>query len=350
MEAETDRPLPEADLDRVLTVVGEADWQKLAGKRLFMTGGTGFVGKWLLASLLEARKRLSLGCAITVLSRRPESFLKAMPRLAPGAAGGLDFLRGDVRDFEFPADRYDVVVHAATDVMVQSPPEVIFETCFNGTRRVLDFAQRSQVKDFLLISSGAVYGAQPSAVEFMDESYCGAPDPLRSASAYGEGKRVSEWLACTRAESLTMNVKIARCFAFVGPYLPLDGHFAIGNFMRDALAGREIVIQGDGTPCRSYLHASEMAAWLWRILVRGSSGRAYNVGGTEALSMSELAARIARVSGRQLPIRTLKPKVAGAEVQRYVPHVGRARMELALPAPIPLDEAIERTIRWYRGH
>jgi nucleoside-diphosphate-sugar epimerase len=340
--------LPQADLEHAFRAVGEAGWHALAGRRLFVTGGTGFVGKWMLATLLEADRRLGLGCELTVLSRDPQAFAAASPQLAH--APGIRLVQGDVRTFEFPAGRFDTVLHAATDVVARSSPTATFETCVQGTRRTLDFAAQAEAADFLLVSSGAVYGRQPPQLERVPETHAGAPDPLLPASAYGEGKRVSEWLACTRAAESTLEVKIARCFAFVGPLLPLDKHFAIGNFLRAAMAGEDIVIQGDGTPYRSYLHAADMAAWLWAVLLRGRPGAAYNVGGEEALSIAELARRVVRVLESGSAVRTLRAAAPASAPERYVPDVARARAELDLPEPIALDPALLRTAHWHRAH
>jgi dTDP-glucose 4,6-dehydratase len=260
---------------------------------------------------------------------------------------GVDWLRGDVRDFAFPAGEYDTVIHAATDVVAKAAPEEIFDTCIAGTRRVLDFAARAQ--DFLLVSSGAVYGRQPADLPRIPESYPGAPDPLLPGSAYGEGKRASEWLAAAAGARTNLRVRTARCFAFVGPYLPLDKHFAIGNFIGAALAGREIVIQGDGTPVRSYLHAADMAAWLWAVLLKGRAGAAYNVGAEAAISIADLAHRVCTVLNVPDQVRVMGTQDASRPLDRYVPDNGLARAELGLSAPMGLDEAIVRTARWHGG-
>lgn len=335
--------LPQVDLDHVFSGVG-ALWERLRGQQIFLAGGTGFVGKWLLESLLNANRELDLRCRITVLSRHPEVFITGYPHLNDGST--VTFVSGDVRDFDFPKGHYAFVINAATDVTAPGSSLETFATCVEGTRRLLDFARQASATDFLLISSGAVYGRQPASLATMPETYIGSPDPLDPKSAYGEGKHCSEWLASAYAVEYGLSAKIARCFAFVGPYLPLDKHFAIGNFIRDALAGRAIVIQGDGTPYRSYLYAADLAIWLWTILLAAPSRVAYNVGGDEIISIAELARRVNAVIGSTAEVKVLTSPDPGKMAERYVPDVRKAETELGLKNWISLDQAILRTARW----
>jgi nucleoside-diphosphate-sugar epimerase len=334
--------IPAEDLQRCHDVVGIETWRSLAGQSIFMTGGTGFIGKWLLATLLDANKRLGLDCKITVLSRDPATFLRSWP----GVVGRLNWVEGDVRSFSVDKQHFDVIIHAATDVVSQVSPLEVFSTCLDGTRRVLEVARQCQASRLVLISSGAVYGPLPDGMTHVPETYMGGPDPLLPSSAYGEGKRVSEWLCC-QAATKNFEVKIARVFALVGPHLPLDKHFAIGNFLQDAMAGKQIVIQGDGTPHRSYLYAADMAAWLWSVLIKGHPGHAYNVGSDVSISIRSLAERVCYLLNNQLGIRLQQEATRNAKSIRYVPAVSRSRHELNLPEPLDLDEAILRTIQWH---
>jgi dTDP-glucose 4,6-dehydratase len=169
---------------------------------------------------------------------------------------------------------------------------------------------------------------------------------MNPANAYGEGKRAAE-LLCTLYHKAhpELETKIARCFAFVGPYLPLDTHFAIGNFIRDALNGGPIRVNGDGTPYRSYLYASDLAIWLWTILIKGKECQPYNVGSKEDLPVADLAHKVANIHGN-IKVNIALSTKQGISVSRYVPSVFLAEKELKLKAEIGLDEAIRRSINY----
>lgn len=326
-------------------------WEPLRGGRLFLTGGTGFFGTWLLQTFAWANREFSLGAKAVVLSRNWKAFCEKMPHL--GADGAITGHMGDVRDFSFPEGRFSHIIHAATEASAklnEEDPLRMLDTIVAGTRRILDFSRHCGAKRLLLTSSGAVYGRQPPEVSHISEDFPGAPEVMDPRSAYGEGKRIAEHLCTLYAKQYGIETVIARGFAFVGPGLPLDIHFAIGNFIRDGLRGRAIVVRGDGTPLRSYLYATDLAIWLWNILLRGDSVRPYNVGSEEAISIADLARAVADCFETRPEVQILGSPTPGKPAERYVPLTRRARDELGLRENIHLPEGIRRTIAFHRLH
>lgn len=230
-------PLPTSDLNHVLEHT-HADWGQLRGKRIFVTGATGFFGIWLLESFAHANEKLGLRSQLVGLSRNPEEFFKKAPHLAE--VSSITLHQGDVRDFNFPSGEFSHVIHAGTTSGKPVPPLEMLDVIIQGTRRTLDFAVEVGAKRFLFISSGAVYGKQPDDIDRIPETYLGGPDTLNPVCSYDEGKRVAEMLCHLYNKEHGLETTVARSFALVGPHLPLDAHFAMGNFLRDALSGEPI--------------------------------------------------------------------------------------------------------------
>jgi len=332
--------IPHEDSEHVLAHT-ETLWAMLRGSRIFITGGTGFFGKWLLAAIAAANDRLSAGVRACVLCRNPDAFLASQP--AASVRNEFSWLRGDVRSFAAPPGSFPVVLHAATpasEVLNLGQPAEMFDIIVAGTRRVLEFAGDRHVDALLLTSSGAVYGRQPSNLPLIPESLADGADTGTTHSAYAAGKCTAEALATTSG----LPVKIARGFAFLGPHLPFDTHFAVGNFLRDALRGGPILVRSDGTPVRSYLHAADLAIWLLHLVCLGQPRRPYNVGSEQAVSLAELAHAISLASGH-VPV-TILQQARDELPERYVPDTRRAREELGLEVRIPLTDALRRTLAW----
>ena len=324
-------------------------WAELRGQRIFITGGTGFLGRWLLESFAYANAKLDLKAGLTVLTRDPEAFISKAPGL--GSDPAISFCRGDVRSFDFPEIEHPFIIHGAAAPGADANSDLLarFETIVQGTGRTLAFASETRCRKFLFLSSGAVYGKQPQEMTHIPETYLGGPDPMDPGSDYGEAKRSAELLcALAHKRSPDLETKIARGFAFVGPDMPLDSHYAIGNFIRDAMNGGPVLVKGDGTPCRSYLYASDLAIWLWTILFRGRPCRPYNVGSGKSVSVLETAAAVANQVTPPLAVTVARPP-AGGPPQRYVPDVSRAEAELGLTVTVGLGEAVSRTMPVSKG-
>jgi dTDP-glucose 4,6-dehydratase len=316
-----------------------ADLEKLRGKKLFLTGGTGFFGKWLLAALLQANAAMDLQLELTVLSRDPEKFRRAWPALAP--LPSLALRQGDVADFGagLPAD---FIIHAAADTTAftrEADERERSRAIIQGTQNVLELAKRCGAR-LLNVSSGAVYGAAAGKrAGASEDDY----DAARPVTPYGLAKREAEAL-CTES---AVDFVTARAFAFLGPHLPLDAHFAAGNFLRDAVRGAPILVRGDGTALRSYLYPIDLVAWLLRILVRGSRARAYNVGSNEHVSTAELA-RLIAATLQPVPEVVIQASQPQGPQNIYLPDISRARNELQLEVTVPLRNAIARTLESLR--
>lgn len=325
-------------------------FDKIRGENIFLTGGTGFFGCWFLESFLFANDSLDLGSKITVLTRNKEVFKEKVPHLALHPAVTLH--SGSIENFIFPSGKFSHVIHAAFEGRNEASisDNQLIESIIAGTKRVLDFALYAKASNFLFTSSGAVYGKQPANLDNMPEDYLLTQFATIPRDAYGEGKFLAEELCNKYASDSNLKVKIARCFAFIGPYLPLDKNFAIGNFILNSLKGEPIHIKSDGSACRSYLYGADLAIWLWTILFRGKSCCTYNVGSDQSISISGLVSAVADNFTPKLPVVIDKKPKSGKLPDRYVPSVQRAKQELGLEQCIDLSEGIIRTKNWYQAN
>lgn len=341
----TPRKIIEADLDCVLDSL-RSEMSQLGGARIFLTGGTGFIGTWLLELFHHAIRITGLDVNVTILTRSRARFSEKAPHLA--ACKNFMFVDGNILSAEFPDGTYTHLIHAATDASADlnaRNPIAMFDTVVSGTRWALEFARIRQIPRTLFMSSGAVYGQQPWEVERVAETWAGGPSCTNPLSAYAEGKRAAEMLCTIYAKQFGLDIVTSRIFALLGPYIELGIHFAAGNFIKDAMEGREIIVQGDGRPCRSYLYASDLIVWLLTMLVRAKPGAVYNVGSDQTISIKELAEKTSQVLGGA-GVRILGQSDQGWNLGRYVPDTSLIQNELGLAQTVTLEQAIQRTAAW----
>jgi len=305
-------------------------------KTVLITGGTGFFGKSILAYIGENNLGIE---EVYILSRNPKKLsndfnLKNFPfkiTLIP-------------HDIEKPIvfDKYvDFVIHAATSVGLQDPLETK-KIIIDGTENVLKYCVRKNIKRLLYVSSGAVYGSQPIGIKKINENYI---SDYQSRTVYGNSKYEAEKLCELYYNNYNLDFVIARGFAFVGPYLPIDIHFAIGNFIRDGLNGKDIIIKGDGRTIRSYLFSDDLASWLFSILLKGETGESYNVGSDEAISLSDLAYKVKNCFKKNIDVKILGSLTDPVNI--YVPDVSKIKNNLDVVESVSIDEAIIKTIKFH---
>lgn len=327
--------MPKADLE-------------LFQRNIMITGASGFVGKWLLISWIVARQEFGgkgrLVCVSRHLTGYPESLYQDALRAE------VDFRFTDIRNVAvLKLQGINGIIHGATPTTLGLAQTALIETVttiLDGQRAVIDFAIKNNVQRLLFLSSGAVYGIQSLEQMSFSEDDLTAPDPLNATTAYHEAKRLAECLGAVAAMNGGLEFTSARLFAFLAPLLPLDAHYAAGNFIGDALHGRDLRVTGTGRSLRSYQYGTDLVAWLWAILGRGRNLRAYNVGADEVVSIQQLANLIIERSGKSLGL-ILATSPDGTSESRYTPSIRRAHQELGLSNHVPLMDGVDRTLSWW---
>lgn len=324
--------------------------EPLRGASIFLTGCTGFIGKWLVEALLYANEQFGLGCRLHLLTRSPHTFLQAMPHLAGRA--DLALVAGsllDVRESAIPA--MDYVVHGA-NLVVLPTRQWAADHCrlaTLGTERLFRLAASRGCRATLLLSSGAVYGTQALglAAPFAEEAQTLA-ERINESILYGETKRFTELFAVALGQQYNIRVPVARCFAFCGGHLPQNSPHALISFIRDARAGREICIRGDGRAKRSYMYGSDMAAWLLAMLADGPHGQALNVGSEQAVTIANLARLVQKLHGGG-SVQILNETVSANAPSVYLPDTALTRATLHVEETVPLEQGLANTLEWFNN-
>jgi nucleoside-diphosphate-sugar epimerase len=334
------------DLDAVLDRTRSL-WTELDGARLLLTGATGFVGTHLLESVRHARSRTGADIRVVAPARNPGRLRARLPWTRD--ASWLELVQGDIRWVALPPGAIDLAIHSANTASpgeIADDPAAIARMVVEGSTRVYALAAAAGARRMLQLSSGSVCGAHFTPSKPIAEDDPGQPEGDAPAERLARAKRQAEGeLQLASRQPGGPAVVFARGFALCGPWLPLDSAFAFGNFLGAAMRGEAVVVGGDGTPVRSYLYAGDMVAWLWTLLLKGANGRAYNVGSARAVTIGELAHRVAALLGRRVEI--VGTAVPGARAHWHVPDLSRVRAELGLEETVPLNDAIVRTAQWW---
>ena len=324
--------------------------QELGGRRLAITGGTGFLGTWITETIAALNDEHKLGIRLDVLASNAEAWAARREHL--GRRADVIPRNQDVRSsFEFAGD-VTHVIHAAgiPDGRVHSSDPIrVFQTSVAGIGNSLDAASKlSDIARVLNVSSGLVYGGRAGPDGFTEDAF-GPLEVGQGSHIYAESKRAAESLCAAYRSQFRMPIVTVRPFTFVGPYQELNRPWALNNFLRDALGNREIRVHGDGATLRSYMYGSDAACWALVALVSGTPGRAYNLGSKERISIKQLAERISGQMERQPAIlyRTL-PAIQLKQAD-FFPSTARSELELGLRESLGFPAALAKTIEWHKA-
>jgi len=321
---------------------------KLRNRVVYVTGGTGFIGTWIAELVSYLNDVHDFGIQLLLLARDPNAFQDKTPHLS--LRSDIRLIRSDVRNIiDIPVD-VNYIIHAAAtpdNRQHMSNPLVVMETITKGTGMMLDAATRlPHLSNILNISSGQIYGQQNREINPIIEDIPGTLPCNSITSIYPEAKRYAETICSAYWSTFKLPIVTARPFAFIGPYQSLDKPWAINNFIRDALNGHTIRIISNGMPVRSYMYPSDMAYWLLRMLVDGKSGTAYNLGSPYGITLRDIAEKVKRCaeSASEIVIKEMH-----RDKSVFVPDNSRVSTLLNLDIQVSIDEAIARSIQWFRG-
>jgi len=322
------------------------EFAEFRNKSICITGGTGFFGKWLLEILCYLNEVMGYEIKIYVVTRNIRLFLESDNNHT--FKSRIRFIEGDVRSFSLEKIKIDYLIHMATTAAAETfggqDQLDKLDLLYAGTRHALQEAVNAGVSKVLFTSSGVAYG--PSSGEFFAESHLTAPQTNLVSSALGEGKRVAEYLIAYYSDRYDYQYSIARCFSFFGPYLPLDIHYAIGNFVNDALTKSEIIVKGGGNELRSYLYIADAWSWLLKLMLNVDN-QIYNVGSSKAISIGDLAKLIRDIicPSKSVRILGLEHDIGNFNRNVYVPNNQKICEKFDLDEWTPLDIGIRKWIR-----
>ena len=320
----------------------------LKGETVTVLGGTGFVGTWLAELITSLNDLYSFGTQVVLVSRGVDHFKERCPHLAHRK--DVRLVKSDVRHTTEVPKETSWLIHAAANPdsrFHSSYPVETMTVIGNGTESILRAVDRcSNLKMFLYLSSGLVYGPQPLELSGISEKYSGAPGLGSVSGIYGEAKRYAELLCTSFRSQFRLPTAVVRPFAFIGPYQNLTSPWAINNFIYDSISGKSIRVLGDGKTVRSYMYPSDMAFWLLRILTAAESGASYNLGSPEAVELGVLADLISQHFKPSPDV--IFSAGSSSNRSRFVPDISLAAETFGLSVTVPLETAIRRTIEWNR--
>jgi UDP-glucuronate decarboxylase len=322
------------------------DLKSISNKSILITGGSGFFGKWFIESIAFANINFSLNISLTLITRDKSIFLLNNPKFI--YFNFLTIVEGNILKKQNIKGDFDYLLHMATTTAHETfngeLDESKVKTLEVGTENIIDFAIKNKIPKLLFTSSGVIYG-QSDKMHLMEQDFVKSPI-VNKGTGLAQGKILAETIITNRCRSHNINYKIARCFSFVGPYLPLDIHYAIGNFINDARQNRPIVLRSEGKSVRSYLYIADTIIWLLKLLVCDEEG-VFNVGSERQITIYDLAHKVRDMISPSSDVVIVHKDLTEGNFTRdiYVPSVSKIKSSLGVEEWTSLEDSILKTAK-----
>lgn len=274
------------------------DFSPLSGCNILVTGSTGLIGSTLVHLLMKQSERLgfSVYASGRNVSRAETLFAEY------SAQKGFHFIRHDIEQPLQTTEDFHYIIHLASgaspNVMADNPVGIIRSNII-GTDNLLSYGIRHDMKRFLFVSSGEIYGEGVGRP--FSETDGGYVDSMRPRSCYPSSKRAAETLCAAYMAQYGADIVVARPCHIYGPSFTENDDRVYAQFIRNVINGEDIVLKSSGTQYRSWLYVDDCVAALLYILFKGQCGEAYNVADENScLSIRELAEIIAEAGDRRV--------------------------------------------------
>ena len=336
----------------------------IEGKRMLITGGAGFLGYYLVQSILYRNDRVDSSRQIHLTVY--DNYVRGVPDWLKELQNNenLTLVRHDIA-YPLPrdVDDFHYIIHAASiasPIYYRKYPIETMNANVNGLRFLLEYCMRQKdsgkpVEAFLFYSSSEVYGDPTPENIPTPETYNGNVSCTGPRACYDESKRYGETLCVNFARQHDLPIKITRPFNNFGPGLKITDRRVLPDFVRDVLKGRDIVLYSDGSPTRTFCYVADAVVGHFKVLLKGSKGEPYNIGADNPeISMAELADRVISISqdlfgyrGKMMKQRSGEKDYLTDNPNRRCPQISKARSELGYEPKIPLAEGLKRSLLWY---
>lgn len=325
----------------------------LEGKNILITGGSGFLGKYIVSTLLYLNENLlKKPCKIISLDNHITSEGKGNDLISK-------FLKNINHDVSQPfniKDDINYIIHAAgiaSPIYYRRYPLEAIDVAVNGTRNMLELAKTKKVKGILFFSSSEIYG-DPDPKEIpIKETYHGNVSSIGPRACYDESKRLGETLCITFLELFNLPIKIVRPFNVYGPGMKSDDYRVIPAFVSSAMSNNPIPVHASGKQTRAYCYISDAIIGFMKVLLIGRKGQAYNIGNQETeVTVNELAQVLNGLFNNKLSIKKIDyPKdYPKDEPQRRCPDLTKSRKDLLYNPTVDLKSGLEKTVKWCKNN
>lgn len=320
---------------------------KLSGKTILITGGAGFLGRYILKLLNYINKEnLEKPCKVICI----DNFITGIKDVLQETSN-FTFIQSDIRNQINIEEDIDYILHAAgiaSPAFYSKFPMETIEVTTYGTDNVLKLANEKKIKSIVYFSSSEIYGDPDTKFIPTAETYNGNVSCTGPRACYDESKRLGETLCMTYYRKYDVPVKIIRIFNVYGPGLRRDDERVIPSFVNKAIKGEDIIIRTKNST-RAFCYITDIIDGIFRLLFSDLNGEAVNVGNpVEEIDMISVATKIKKLFYDKIDIKEEKAEGVYGESnpKRRCPNITKAIKLLGYTPKVNFDEGLKRFINW----